>query len=67
MKKSTPKVPGRSPKGFILGREHFAKISAVDGISLSVDMMDDFNQFDQLGLSPEERRRALARKYGKNQ
>ncbi|MES1990598.1 MAG: hypothetical protein V4441_06580 [Pseudomonadota bacterium] len=66
MKKSTPKIPGRTSNSFILGREDFAKISAVEGISLSSEMMDDFDQFDQLGLSPEERRKALAHKYGKD-
>lgn len=55
----------RSTKGYIIGRKGFAKISAVDGIHLTATMADDFREFDQKGLSPEERRKAIAGKYGK--
>lgn len=49
---------------FILGRSSFAKISAVEGIRLSHRMDEDFREFDCKGLSAEERRRELVRKYG---
>lgn len=52
-------------KPFIVGRDAFAKISAIEGISLSPGMQKDFETFDTAGLSPQERRKALAEKYGK--
>lgn len=51
-------------KGFKVGRRAFAKISAVEGIHLSPEMAKDFGEFDRKGLSADERRRAIARKYG---
>jgi hypothetical protein len=59
--------PRRSPvaKGFKLGRRAFEKISAVEGIHLSGEMLKDFGEFDRKGLSAEARRKAIARKYGK--
>jgi hypothetical protein len=54
-----------SGKSFTLGRESFAKISAVEGIRLSREMQRDFQEFDRRGLSAEERRRAIMNKYGR--
>jgi hypothetical protein len=51
---------------FILGRKAFAKISAVEGISLTEEMQRDFARFDREKLSAAERRRALARKYARS-
>ena len=51
--------------GFILGRDNFEKISAVEGIHLSDEMKRDFRNFDREGISGEKRRRALSSKYGK--
>ena len=51
--------------GFTLGREAFAKISAVEGIALTPGMKEDFRAFEREGLSAEERRAALVRKYGR--
>jgi hypothetical protein len=62
---STTKTSKRSAKGFTLGRGSFAKISSVEGITLSAAMKADFSRFDREELSPAERRKALARKYGK--
>ena len=56
----------RPGKSLTLGRDGFAKISAVDGIQLTPEMKRDFREFDRKGLSPAERRRAIASKYGKN-
>jgi hypothetical protein len=65
MKKAPSKPSRRTPKDFVLGRQHFAKISAIEGIHLTAEMEADFAEFDRLGLSPEERRKAILRKYGK--
>ncbi|HEX4095565.1 MAG TPA: hypothetical protein VHX64_02495 [Caulobacteraceae bacterium] len=48
---------------FTLGRKGFAKISAVEGIHLSRAMEDRFREFDRQGLSPAERRKAIAHAF----
>jgi hypothetical protein len=60
----TKKSPKRSSGTITIGREGFAKISAVEGIKPSRRMTEEFKEFDRQGLSPAERRRELARKYG---
>jgi hypothetical protein len=46
---------------FVLGRARFAKISAVEGISLTPAARGRAAKFDRQGLPPEERvRRILA-------
>jgi hypothetical protein len=48
-------------RGVVIGRERFAKISAIEGIELSPAAKKRAAEFDRLGLSPEERiRRILA-------
>ena len=49
----------RRTSGVILGRERFAKISAVEGIELSPAAKRRAAEFDRLGLSPEERIRRI--------
>ena len=56
---------GRARESFTIGREGFAKISAVEGIRLSDDMEKTFREFDRKGLSAEERRREIVNRYGK--
>jgi len=56
---------GRARESFTIGREGFAKISAVEGIRLSDDMEKAFREFDSKGLSAEERRREIVRRYGR--
>ncbi|MFL5140067.1 MAG: hypothetical protein ACJ8C9_15585 [Microvirga sp.] len=56
---------GRARESFTIGREGFAKISAVEGVRLSADMKQAFREFDGKGLSAEERRREIVRRYGK--
>ncbi|HEY5236980.1 MAG TPA: hypothetical protein VIJ62_01255 [Rhizomicrobium sp.] len=63
MKRTTK--TGRTGKAYTLGRQGFAKISAVEGIKLSPEMADDFREFDRQELSPSERRKAIRHKYGK--
>ncbi len=59
----TTKTPKRRSDSFTIGRTGFAKISAVEGIKLSPEAEQDFQEFDRRGLSAAARRRALARKY----
>jgi hypothetical protein len=54
----------KQPTGFTLGRDRFAKISAVEGIKPSRRTEEDFREFDRKGLSADERRRELTGKYG---
>jgi hypothetical protein len=65
MSGTTTKSGKRPSKGFTLGRQGFAKISAVEGIKMSRAMDAEFREFDRKGLSPEQRRKAIAAKYGK--
>jgi hypothetical protein len=64
MKKTFDRSSLKRAKGYILGRNSFAKISAVEGIRLSPEMEARFREFDQEGLSASERRKALARAFG---
>ena len=65
MKQAAPKSQSRSSKGYTIGRSGFAKISAVEGIVTTATMEEDFREFERQGLSAEERRKAIGRKYGK--
>ena len=65
MSKFLHKQSKRSAKGYTIGRAGFANISAVEGIRLTPEMAADFREFERNGLSPEERRKAIAGKYGK--
>lgn len=58
---SSPQRPGSAV--FVLGRDRFAQISAVEGITLTADMRATLDRFDRDGLSPEERRRAIVRRF----
>lgn len=58
---STPRKTGTHT----IGRSGFAKISAVEGIRLTSDMEEMFRDFDRQGLSASERRKAIAKRYGK--
>jgi hypothetical protein len=42
---------------FVLGRDRFAKISAVEGIARTQAMKERDKEFDRRGLTVEERRR----------
>ena len=55
---------GRKAGTYTLGRKRFAKISAVEGIHVTPEMEEEFRDFERRGLSPDERRREIARKYG---
>jgi hypothetical protein len=49
--------------GFVLGRDRFARISAVEGIALTPGMVADLERFDREGLSAAERRRAILARF----
>jgi hypothetical protein len=66
MKKSgsTPKpIARRTRASVLIGRKWGERISAVEGIELSPAAKRRAEEFDRLGLSPEERRRAILRAY----
>jgi hypothetical protein len=65
MKTMSPRSVKITKKTYIIGRRGFAKISAVEGIHLSEAMDEDFREFDRKGLSPEDRRRQIYKKYAK--
>jgi hypothetical protein len=62
---SKPSGPKGSRKGFVLGRERFEKISAVEGIKTSNASRRMFADFERKGLSDEERRAEIFRKHAK--
>ena len=58
------KSPKRS-KGYIIGRSGFAKIGVIEGIRTTATMEADFRDFERQGLSADQRRKVINRKYGK--
>ena len=50
-------------RGYTIGRDAFAKISAVEGIYLTKEMRNDFRAFEQVGLSHTARRETILKKY----
>jgi hypothetical protein len=59
----TDQVTPSRESGFVLGRERFAQISAVEGIALTDEMRATLDQFDQEGLSAEQRRHAIRQRF----
>jgi hypothetical protein len=56
---------GRVRGSMTLGRESMARIAAVEGIHLSAEAKRTLADFDRAGASGEERRRSIARRFGK--
>ena len=54
---------GKQTKPLTIGRDAFAKISAVEGIKLDKEAREAFADFDRRKLSPEERRRAIVARF----
>ena len=54
---------GRFRDSFTVGREPFKKISSIEGILPSSDTEKDFDEFDRRGLSADQRREAITRKF----
>jgi hypothetical protein len=65
MKMLTAKSGSRAAKGYTIGRQGFAKISAIEGIQITAAMDAEFHEFERKGLSAAERRKVIAKKYGK--
>jgi hypothetical protein len=64
MTKPAPTAPVRPAQaGFVVGRDRFARISAVEGIALTPAMRADLERFDRDGLSAAERRRAILARF----
>lgn len=58
--------PSKPSRGrYTLGRDIFAKFSAVEGLRLSRAMRQDFREFDRKKMSAQERRAVIRAKYGK--
>jgi len=56
---------GRIRESMTLGRDPMARIAAVEGIHLSSDSKRMLEDLDRAGASSEERRRSIARQFGK--
>ena len=65
MRQTAPKAQKRPSKVYVIGRSGFAKISAIEGIRTTAIMDADFREFERQGLSADERRKVISRKYGK--
>ena len=52
--------------GFVIGRERFSKISAVEGIKISDAMKKRIGDSDRKGLSAEQRREAIIQAHRKD-
>jgi hypothetical protein len=66
MRKSTLRQqyrPAARRGSFTLGRDGFARISAVEGIALTQESRAVLESFDRDGLSAAERRRAILRRF----
>jgi hypothetical protein len=62
------KRPGAKAKqkgGFVIGRDSFGKISAVEGIRLTPAMKKRATNAERKGLSAEEYRQTIVRSYRK--
>jgi hypothetical protein len=64
-KKITKAKRPAKAKTLTLGLIGFAKISAVEGITLRASTAKMFADFDRRGLSPAERRREIFAKHAK--
>ncbi|HEX4533159.1 MAG TPA: hypothetical protein VH000_02930 [Rhizomicrobium sp.] len=58
-------TPNSSNGRFVIGRESFSKISAVEGLKMPKSMRGDFKTLDKQGASSRVRRDTLSGKYGK--
>jgi hypothetical protein len=65
MREKATKTASRTSQGFILGRAGFEKISTVEGIRFSTDLKKPLHDLDREDATAAQRRRLIARKYGK--
>lgn len=52
-------------KEFTVGLIGFAKISAVEGVSLPSESRHMFAEFERKGMTPQQRRKAITAKHAK--
>jgi hypothetical protein len=64
-KQRKPGTKSTKVGGFVVGRAHFAKISAVEGIELTPVMEKRASEAGQKGLSADEYRRMIVRNHRK--
>ena len=64
-KQRKPATKDAKVSGFVVGRAHFTKISAIEGIKLTQVMEKRASEADRKGLTPEEYRRTIVRSYRK--
>jgi hypothetical protein len=63
--KATKRKRAAQAQGLTLGLAGFAKISAVEGITMRRSTQKMLAEFDRKGLSPAERRRAIFEKHAR--
>lgn len=66
MASDTSSTKRPAEEGFLLGAELFEKISAVEGIELTDDMLRRAKESERLKLSPDERRERIKAVYRKS-
>jgi hypothetical protein len=64
-KTKQPDTKAKKKGSFVIGRESFGKISAIEGIRLTPSMKKRAADADREGLSAEEYRQAIVRSYRK--
>jgi hypothetical protein len=64
-KQRKPVTKSAKVGGFVVGRAHFAKISAVEGIELTPVMEKRASEASQKGLTADEYRRTIVRSHRK--
>ncbi len=64
-KSKRPVAKAKKTGGFVIGRDGFAKISAVEGIRLTPAMKKRATDAERRGLSAEEYRETIVRSYRK--
>lgn len=57
-------TPSSRTRGFVLGADRFDRIAAVEGLSLTSELVDAFAEMDRRGFSAEERLRYLEARFG---
>jgi hypothetical protein len=64
-KTKQPDTKAKKRSGFVIGRDSFGKISAVEGIRLTPAMKKRASDAERRGLSAEEYRQTIVRSYRK--
>jgi hypothetical protein len=59
------RIDGRARDSFTLGRAGMRKLAAVEGLTVTREMVRQLEEFDRRGLSPQERRAELASRFRK--